>query len=95
MSKRYYQGETFPQKAEVRDVLGVLIDPDTIVITIVNPEGTKEVDEQAMSKEDTGEYCYTYLIAEDAKKGKWITEIKAEKGYIQIEQDEFTVMERV
>ena len=93
MSKMYYQGETMPQKVEVRNETGALVDPDTIVITIVDPEETVEVIAQAMTKDATGKYHYDYLVAADAVVGKWRTEIKAVKGFTQIEQDEFTVME--
>ena len=93
MSKRYHRGETMPQIVNVTTVNKVLTDPDTIVITIVDPEGITKVDEQDMAKEGTGKYRYDYLIAVDAALGKWTTEIKAVKGYTQIEQDEFTVME--
>lgn len=89
----YYQGETMPQTVEVRGTNGALTDPDTIVITIINPDETKEIDAQNMTKDGTGEYSYDYLIATDAVIGKWKTEIKAVKGFTQIEHDEFTVME--
>ena len=82
-----------PQNVEVRDKDRILTDPDTIVITIIDPEGTTKADAQAMTKATTGKYSYDYLIAADAVTGKWETEIKAVKGYTQIEQDEFTVME--
>ena len=95
MSKRYYQGETMRQTVEVRDVDGILVDPDTIVITIHNAAGITEIDEQAMSKDTTGKYYYDYLLAADALGGEWTTEIKAVKGFTAIEQDEFTVMEAI
>ena len=94
MSKMYYQGETMRQKAETRVASdGSLADPDTIVITIIDPEGTVKAAAQTMTKESTGKYRYDYLIATAAVTGKWTTEIKAVKGFTQIEQDEFTVME--
>jgi len=93
MSKRYYQGESFPQRVKVTDREGVLVDPDTIIITIVDPNGTKEVDGEDMIKEEVGEYKYIYALAVDAEIGEWSTEVEAEKGFIQIEQDKFTVME--
>lgn len=92
MSKLYYQGETIRQKAEIRGVVGQLIEPDTIEITIEDPEGTLKVEDGAMSDEAVGKYFYDYLIPVDAEIGKWRTEVKAVKGYIAIEQDEFTVM---
>lgn len=95
MSKRYYQGETMPQNVEVRDRKGVLIDADTIVITIIDPEGGVKVDEGNMTHDATGRYHYNYGVAVDAVVGKWATEVKATKGFIAIEQDEFTVLEAI
>lgn len=95
MSKRYYQGETMRQNVEVTDVDGTLVDPDTIVITIIDAEETAKETTQAMTKDSTGKYHYDYLLAADAAIGKWETEIKAVKGFTAIEQDEFAVMEAV
>ncbi len=80
------------QNVKVTDVNGALVDPDTIVITIVDAEETVKAEEQAMTKESTGKYEYDYLLAADAIVGEWKTEIKAVKGFTAIEQDEFTVM---
>ncbi len=95
MSKIYHQGETIRQKAHVTDVSKTLIDPDTIVITIIDSENSKKVDTQAMTKDVTGKYYYNYLIPTDAVVGVWTTEIKAVKGFTAIEQDQFTVVESI
>lgn len=95
MSKMYYQGETMPQRVEVTNIKGTLIDPDTIVITIIDAEEAVKVNEESMVKVVTGKYLYNYLLAADAVVGKWKTEVKAVKGFIAIEQDEFTVMEAI
>ena len=95
MSKRYYQGETVRQNIEATDVNGILVDPDTIVITIHDTDGAVKADEQTMTKDSTGKYHYDYLLAADALVGEWTTEIKAVKGFTAIEQDEFTVMEAI
>ena len=93
MSRRYYQGETVRQSVEVTGTNGALVDAASIVITIIDPEGTVQASAQAMTNDSTGKYHYDYLIATDAAKGEWLTEIKAVKGFTAIEQDEFTVME--
>jgi uncharacterized protein YfaS (alpha-2-macroglobulin family) len=93
MSKMYYQGETMRQSVEVTDTNGALINATSIVITIIDPEGTEQVSAAAMTNDSTGKYHYDYLIAADAEKGEWQTEVKAVKGFTAIEQDEFTVME--
>lgn len=95
MARMYYQGETIRQKAYVTDNSGTYIDPDTIVITITDSEGTKKVDAQAMTKDVTGKYYYDYLIPTDAASNQWITEIKAVLGFTAIEQDQFTVREAI
>lgn len=95
MSKIYHQGETIRQKAHVTNVLGILTDPNTIVITIIDSESTKKADAQAMTKDVTGKYYYDLLIPTDAVVGKWITEIKAVKGFTAIEQDQFTVVDAI
>ena len=95
MSKIYHQGETIRQKAHVTDVSGTLINPDTIVITIIDSESTKKVDAQAMTNDVTGKYYYDHLIPTDAALGTWTTEIKAVKGFTAIEQDQFTVVEAI
>lgn len=93
MSKIYYQGETMRQKVQVKDKDGVLLDPDTITITIRDPEDVEMVSAADMGKKATGIYDYGYFISADGVLGKWTTEVKAEKGFIAIEQDVFTVIE--
>ena len=95
MSKLYHQGETFPQKVLVTDAVKTLIDPTSIVITIIDSENTKKVDAEAMIKDSTGKYHYYHLIPTDAVIGKWTTEVKAVKGFTAIEQDQFTVVEAI
>lgn len=95
MSKIYHQGETIRQKARVTDVNNALVDPDTIVITIIDSENAKKVDAQTMIKELTGKYYYDHLIPTDAMLGKWITEVKAVRGFTAIEQDQFTVIDTI
>ena len=95
MSKIYHQGETFRQKAHVTDASSSLIDPDTIVITIIDSENTKKVDAQAMTKDTIGKYYYDHLISTDATLSMWTTEIKAVKGFTAIEQDQFTVVKTI
>lgn len=93
MARMYFQGESVHQIAEVRDVNGTLVDPDTIIISITDLTGANKVDEVAMDKEDTGEYSHDYLVPTDALVGLWTVEIKAIKGFTAIEQDHFTVLD--
>jgi len=95
MSHVYYQGETVRQKAEVKNVSGMYIAPDTITITIKDPAGTLVATDEAMSEEDVGKYYYDYSILDEAEQGEWKTEVKAVKGYKAVEQDEFRVVARL
>lgn len=95
MSKVYYQGETIREKAETKDIAGAYTDPDSIVITIRSPEGAIIINGEAMTPEDKGKFYYNYFILDDAEIGIWVVEVKATKGYIAVEQDEFTVLERL
>jgi len=83
------------QKVEVTDVSKTLINPTSIVITIVDSESTKKVDAEAMINDSTGKYHYDHLIPTDAALGEWTTEIKAVKGFTAIEQDRFTVVDSI
>ena len=93
MAKIYFQGETVRQKAYVTDESGALIDPSSILITVVDSGGVKKVEAQAMSKDATGKYHHDYLLASDAALGQWLVEVKAVLGFTAIEQDQFTVVE--
>lgn len=95
MSKVYYQGESVREKAHVTNAAGAFIDPNTIVITIVDSEDAKKEDAEPMTWEALGNYFYDYLIPTDAALGKWKVEIKASTEFIAIEQDEFTVLEAI
>lgn len=93
----YHQGETFRQKANVKDISdGSDMDPDTIVVTIVDSAGTKQIDAQAMERDEPGQYHYDYNLADDASVGEWNTEIEADRGgAIAIEQDIFRVLKKL
>lgn len=91
--EKYYQGETFPQKAQTTDSDNVDTDPNAITITIQDSAGAKKVTAEAMIKDATGCYYYYYDIPSDAELGEWITEVNAEKTQIAIEHDRFLVLE--
>ena len=90
---KYYQGETFPQKAQTTDGDNVDTDSNTITITIQDSAGTKKVTAEAMIKDATGRYHYYYDIPSDAELGEWTAEVNAEKTQIAIEHDRFLVLE--
>ena len=90
---KYYQGETFRQKAQVTDVDKVNTDPNTITITLEDSAGTKKVTSAAMSKDAVGLYHYDYDLPADAETGEWTSEVNAEKTQKAIERDRFRVLE--
>jgi len=90
--EKYYQGETFPQKAQTTDGDNADTDANAITITIQDSAGTKKVIAEAMIKDATGYYHYYYDIPSDAELGEWTTEVNAEKTQIAIEHDRFLVL---
>ena len=90
---KYYQGETYQQKAHVTDADSADTDPTTIKITIEDSTGIKKITTTDMTKDSLGYYHYNYDIPSDAEVGQWITEVIAEKTQIAIEHDAFIVME--
>ena len=91
--EKYYQGETFRQKAQVTDVDKEDTDPNAIVISIADSAGTKKVTAAAMTKDAVGLYHYDYDIPADGTIGEWVTEVNAEKTQKAIESDRFRVLE--
>lgn len=91
--EKYYQGETFRQKAHITDADDVDIDPTTIKITIEDSAGTKQVTTTAMTQDSMGYYHYDYDIPSDAELGQWTTEVIADKTQKAVEHDMFIVME--
>jgi hypothetical protein len=80
----YQKGETVPCWAEDLNWEGVYIDPSQgIKITIYYPDGTKAVDNQAMSKIVTGDviqFVYYYASKSDDPGGEFSYECTATDG---------------
>jgi len=91
--EKYYQGETFRQKAHVTDADGADTAPTTIEITIADSAGVKQVTTEAMDEDTAGYYHYDYDISGNATIGQWITEVIADKTQKAIEHDTFVVKE--
>jgi len=67
-----------------------LTDPDTVTITIKAPDESLEVDEEPMTRADTGKYYYIWNTAQDLQQGDYEIEIKAKKNNKQgITDDEY------
>jgi uncharacterized protein YfaS (alpha-2-macroglobulin family) len=57
----YQLGETVICSVEVRNAAGTLVDPATSMkITITDNKNGTEVDDQAMTKDETGKYHYDW-----------------------------------
>ena len=61
-------GEATKRMVEARTTAGVLEDATTMTITIWKPDGIKDVDAVAMTRDDTGEYSYWYTISDQVGK---------------------------
>jgi uncharacterized protein YfaS (alpha-2-macroglobulin family) len=86
-----YKGETVSKQMTFRDKDGVLIDPDTITITIYNPSGASTATPTA-SKSSTGIWTFDYTLASDAPVGIWVVTVTGVKGtYVKKYAETFTV----
>ena len=65
----YELNETYINWTKIRTRDKVMVDADTITITITDSCGTEVVSAQAMTNEATGEYSYAYDIPKDAQYG--------------------------
>lgn len=89
----YQQGETVPEKAYTYNISDVLINVDTIVITIKDPEGTIKIDEAIMVFDSIGTYLYNYDLDTDANIGLWKIIVKViYNSVISIRNDSFRVV---
>ncbi len=73
----YEREETYDYDIEIRDEDGILIDPDTVKITITDPNGDDLVSLANMTQDDTGKYSYNYDIPATAEYGEWTTVVTA------------------
>jgi hypothetical protein len=72
---------TYIYKNEPND--NSLVDPTAIVISVVDPDGTTQVDETAMTKSTTGIYYYDYhrgTTTAAMDKGRWTGTVKVTDG---------------
>ena len=51
---------------------GTETSPDQgVKVTLTDPDGTVQVDDQAMTEDETGDFVYYYLTDGDSVKGWW------------------------
>jgi len=42
-----------------------------VKVTLIDPEGTTQVDDQSMSEDETGDFVYYYTTDSDSEEGEW------------------------
>ncbi len=68
----FLQGTTVRVRAFIYDDDGDLVDPTTSVkLDLWDSAGTKQVDNQAMTKDSTGIYEYYYNTTTSSAEGSW------------------------
>lgn len=73
---KFLAGATIWVRAYVYDSDGDLVDPTTsIKVTLVDADGTTQVDAQAMAQAGTGIYDYYYTTESDCAEGWWNGEV--------------------
>lgn len=66
------QGETYTSPCQIYDEFDELIDPDSISLNVIDPDGTTILSNQTPIKEATGRYYYDYTFQTSAMWGSWI-----------------------
>lgn len=67
----------------VRNHAGAWVDPTAITVDIIDPDGTVQVNDEAMTKDDVGKYYYQYHqgASEAAMaSGHWRGRVKVRDG---------------
>lgn len=85
MLKKYDKGTAIYILAHMYNVSAELTDPSPVTVSIHDPSGTAKKTDQAMSKIETGKYCYVWQSSGTDATGKYTVTIKATKDtYISI-----------
>lgn len=73
---KFLAGATIWVRAYIYDSDDSLVDPThSIKLTLVDADGTTQVDAQDMTKDDTGIYDYYYNTDSDSAEGWWSGEV--------------------
>lgn len=98
MATEYYRGASVRITATITDTDSVAADPSvSTVIRIMDPNGTRQVTDTAMTKLATGSYEYVYDTAAAADLGEWTFEVVATDGAgsdVTIAGGEFVLIKR-
>lgn len=76
----YNAGTAIRIDVEVKTYAGALTDPDSIVVTITDPEDTIKFDEAVMDSDTKGIYYYIFQSGEAYVHGIYEIKIKAVAG---------------
>lgn len=90
----YEQGETFSHWVTIRNNDGQKVDPASVKLYIYDPCDNTVLDNQSMTKSETGVYYYDHELNSSATYGKYRTKVEttASSSQIGIIRDEFFVM---
>ena len=81
MADEYYRGASVRLTASVTDTDGTAASPTvSMVVRVMDPNGTRQVDDKAATELATGSYEYVYDTAADADLGEWTYEYIATDG---------------
>lgn len=87
----YQTTETITLKATITDSAGAAADPTTVVISVMKPDGTLDVDGVAMTKDLVGSYHYDYTIPSDIGTYKSQVTATGSAGRTTVEPNRFLV----
>jgi len=68
----YPRGDNIHLTLEVRDAAGMLVDADTVKVTITDPDGTVKVNAQNATHYGTGIYSYDWQSVKTDKRGYYL-----------------------
>ncbi|MEM2107836.1 MAG: MG2 domain-containing protein [Candidatus Bathyarchaeia archaeon] len=87
-----FQGETVSREYVFRDRSGVLLDPDSISVKVVNAVG-QVVATPELTRTGEGVYELHFNVPEDAVAGVWEIYVTASKGaFTRKHRDSFEVL---
>ena len=90
----YERGETFSHWITIRDKTDKKVDPSSVSMSIVDPNGNTVLNKAAMTNSATGIYYYDHDLSSSASYGKYIVRIYGVSGtaHTGIEEDAFYIM---
>jgi len=84
-------GETVRLLVSIADLAGTPVDPTTVKVAINDPDGEEAVADTDMTKSETGEYYYDYLIPNATGNFTWNATATGSGGRVTIGKKTFPV----